>query len=475
MALLKPRRALSIDVRCPICNETMEKPRMLRCHHFACLDCLMMSEDGNNLKKPRAKDVYICSVCHQTTTQEELVDAQIVADLLEADENAKKEFLSCHLCKRDTPKYRCRDCKACYCTSCKSNHDLIPTCSRHKCAPLDEGDNLKLHVDKVVFCRVHADKMVELNCRDCEKMICVLCKASEHHQHTAETIAEALERLRPRIQENKLKLQEQVDHCDEAVADLQRKAAQVESHFMHVKGKADEQLRTVIDKANADHEELIQELTATKDKDLEKLGKSIEKVRHKSKSVRDSIYWVEDVMSNVYNSSLLQELQSGPSSHRLLKIKPISDVIEPVTEFSLNVNKLNFQSERIPKGNIVGVLKAPKIHINSKQRNNGNFRVMFDRKECRVSICARNIDELLSKARNKYRAFTGYLLKVYVNDDLKIYSKLAEFGFSQTQRTVNFLFEDKMSACEEDDNIVTELYDGSERLVACEKQEAVYE
>ena len=111
-------------------------------------------------------------------------------------ENCDK--VKCEQCSDDCGEatWKCTECKIGLCESAKIAHLRIPMLKGHKVASLDsEGEKL---IDNIIFCKVHEDIPAQLNCYDCDQIICSTCNRIDHKGHTIETIEEALERILPK-------------------------------------------------------------------------------------------------------------------------------------------------------------------------------------------------------------------------------------------------------------------------------------
>ena len=140
-----PQENLKRMLECPICLGTLKNAKMLQCVHFFCNNCL----EGT-----RTEHQFTCSVCRQVTRSQNVGNVPVVNDILEALNSPLKNGASCTMCKKDTSKYRCTDCKATYCPDCKDKHDEIPICQQHISVEI-EDDETDLVVDKLVFCPTH--------------------------------------------------------------------------------------------------------------------------------------------------------------------------------------------------------------------------------------------------------------------------------------------------------------------------------
>ena len=180
-------------VECPICLETLTEPRMFGCFHFCCQKCV---NDMVQVKVGKSVG-YKCPLCRQFTAKGQLHPLPIMAKLLEAVNLAKGEMETCRKCKKAVPAWRCVDCKKNFCAECKRHHNDFELFQTHTWEKYGNGQNVTAKIDEVVFCDVHRSKAAEIHCRNCNQLICLLCNGTTHKQHTAETIAEALERILP--------------------------------------------------------------------------------------------------------------------------------------------------------------------------------------------------------------------------------------------------------------------------------------
>ena len=330
-------------LECALCHKTLKQPKMLRCYHFFCANCLNVSRQkhvGNSNSSSSAS--YTCHVCRLSTREAEVTDVPIVEDLLDALEQSKEEKLTCQMCKSDEPRYRCADCKMLYCKTCKANHDIIPMCSRHRCCQLN-GDSQEIVVDKLVFCRDHPDEIAKINCMQCNAIICVLCNAVNHNDHKVETITDAVHRLEPIIDANRKTMEKHIENCAATISVLERKSRDIMDHEAKLKEQAKLQLVQVKEQAEHDCTQLLQEIGAATAKDMTKISKNIQILTTKMDSMKNAIVWTDTMMRTAHSTSLLLELQSGPS-RRLLDMERKIDYPELTRETQFSSDKLVLKS-----------------------------------------------------------------------------------------------------------------------------------
>ena len=93
-------------------------------------------------------------------------------------------------------------------------HDKIEQLQSHLWTAFHPGTSAVL--DGIVFCDAHKHRVVEFNCLDCSKLICLLCllDPTTHKLHDIESVAEADGRRKQLHREANRKFEEATDEMD---------------------------------------------------------------------------------------------------------------------------------------------------------------------------------------------------------------------------------------------------------------------
>jgi uncharacterized protein YjiS (DUF1127 family) len=122
------------------------------------------------------------------------------------------------------------------------------------------------------FCSVHPEEQIKLYCKDCQKVVCMVCHATEHNKHACLGVKESAEQFRVQLNEDI----NQVDRCvQQSQVELKRLKTDKEDFMQTIRATEREivqsyyQLRALIDSHKL---ELIRELNAIKDRRLKDIA-----------------------------------------------------------------------------------------------------------------------------------------------------------------------------------------------------------
>ena len=209
------------ELTCAICLSRYNQPKILPCLHSYCKGCL---EDI--MKKPQEKKSITCPQCkvvHEIPPQgiDGFTTFFTINNLLEllhiheSTEETPVESIKCTSGLDDNPAVaRCLTCSDYLCESCCTIHQKQKLSRDHEIKTLKEikqSDKMtgvrSLH--KRQHCEEHKDKLLELYCKTCKKVICLLCVLVTHKQHdyavVSETRAEVQKQLEKQISELQVK------------------------------------------------------------------------------------------------------------------------------------------------------------------------------------------------------------------------------------------------------------------------------
>ncbi|ELT93942.1 hypothetical protein CAPTEDRAFT_89730, partial [Capitella teleta] len=177
-------------LHCMICFEQYDSPKMLRCAHTFCAECLQGYYSTYQQQKRAVPGKIPCPTCRELTTLpsngvsglrndfkvqkiEEMFKSMNIRD--------RANSRSCDSCKsqRKTSqaKVYCAGCSMNYCDSCMKKHNKNPLFKAHQV--LDKATEKSSDF----FCKVHKGESGKFFCRTCELVICTLCIMNSHEGH----------------------------------------------------------------------------------------------------------------------------------------------------------------------------------------------------------------------------------------------------------------------------------------------------
>ena len=321
---------------CQLCLETPKSAKLLRCFHIYCSHCLETvktspdsakkneeqdkSEDG----KPASNDerdviAYTCTVCQRTTVADQVEIASIVETVAEAVEELSTSGSACCACSKGSSEYRCLDCRKRYCASCKLTHDVIPACATHLCVKVEaDGEEEQLYIDRSVQCKKHNRQTCELNCIDCETLICLVCRALDHKEHKVESIESAVDRLKPQAQRTVELLNERRADYAKEIEQLRKTREDFDRKANKLKAAAKERMEYVIALTREHYEQVIADIDQRRQQDDDVILQEINTLRDETDFLKRITDWSETMLRCAHASSLLEEIQAGPSRRLML-------------------------------------------------------------------------------------------------------------------------------------------------------------
>uniref|UniRef100_A0A8C8S104 RING-type E3 ubiquitin transferase n=1 Tax=Pelusios castaneus TaxID=367368 RepID=A0A8C8S104_9SAUR len=189
---------------CKICYDLYTVPKILPCLHSYCQHCL----------EPLVKDGALqCPECRLQTDvtggASSLKTNFFINSLLELFQMKHNRDLACTVCsdaqKILTATARCLDCKDFLCQSCTQGHCCSRLTLHHKVVKLGEflaGEyDAELRLLQELCCQDHQREALRFFCDTCSAPICRDCRMLEHFQHKVVSMANAVQRERPSVEQ----------------------------------------------------------------------------------------------------------------------------------------------------------------------------------------------------------------------------------------------------------------------------------
>lgn len=185
-------------LQCMICFEPYRSPKMLKCGHTFCADCLTGYQKTYVQQKGAVPGKLPCPTCRDLNT----LPAEGVAGLrndfkVQKIENLFRtmnvrrkasitECIACHAQKKTAPaSVYCFNCAKSYCDKCLKQHEKNALLHGHKVVsrttPIPG-------VSADLECKIHPGEQGKYMCRTCDTVICTLCIMNDHSDHDASEI-----------------------------------------------------------------------------------------------------------------------------------------------------------------------------------------------------------------------------------------------------------------------------------------------
>ncbi|XP_042894909.1 tripartite motif-containing protein 2 isoform X2 [Parasteatoda tepidariorum] len=196
------RQITSQFLKCGICLDRYENPKVLPCLHTFCERCLVRYMPPESL-------TLSCPVCRQQSIVPRagvpaLQTNFIISNLMETLDHPSK----CHRCAMQPSASKCAECEGFLCEDCSRCHQIEDATRNHKLLSLSE---IALQEKQgSLMCPKHDSQTLRFYCRECETAICVTCTDIEHKGHL--TI-----RLREAVNDQKEMLSNLLDNVEEKI------------------------------------------------------------------------------------------------------------------------------------------------------------------------------------------------------------------------------------------------------------------
>ncbi|XP_038270437.1 E3 ubiquitin-protein ligase TRIM56-like isoform X2 [Dermochelys coriacea] len=189
---------------CKICYDLYTVPKILPCLHSYCQHCL----------EPLVRDGALqCPECRLQTDvpggASSLKTNFFINSLLELFQIKHNRDLACTVCsdaqKILTATARCLDCKDFLCQSCTQGHCCSRLTLHHKVVKLEEflaGEyDAEMRLLQELCCQDHQQEALRFFCDTCSAPICRDCRMLDHFQHKVVSMANAVQRERPSVEQ----------------------------------------------------------------------------------------------------------------------------------------------------------------------------------------------------------------------------------------------------------------------------------
>ena len=256
---------------CAVCLDNMltRNPRLLKCHHRFCSECLNQLIIDGSIQCPKCRKGTVVTNNDVNELQADFT-LQQMKDYL--DEINLKKTVLCQLCLTESATLKCLECLQLLCGECKHQHHKIETFQNHKIYKL---------------CKKHLEGAITHVCVKCVQQVCAKCVIKEHSKCglAVKTYDEGIEQLtnnmtkckddiKGRIQDVK-RFQEELETKLKTVDSAMREVEDIKQYHLEQIEKAEQKLE-ILNQSKIEGER-IKEIYNIKLKEMEKVGQLIPK------------------------------------------------------------------------------------------------------------------------------------------------------------------------------------------------------
>ena len=185
------------EIRCKICKNRYEDPKLLPCLHTFCRSCL-----EKNLQKHGG--VLYCPICpgeirSAYSDVDKLLSNFMVSHFLQAiDLKRGTSSKQCESCDENVAaSSRCFECSDFLCDNCVEAHRRVRFTKLHRVVSVTNlsADDLR----RMPRCSTHAHEAVKMFCKQCKKLVCRSCILNQHDDHVLVSLKDAVDEAKPRL------------------------------------------------------------------------------------------------------------------------------------------------------------------------------------------------------------------------------------------------------------------------------------
>ena len=272
------------ELTCAICQDLLNKPKILPCLHSFCTGCLKewsgrlanLDPSKRHLECPLCRAKVLLSTSRAVEELPSHFSAIRLVEIVRLQEQAgsKKVTLICQNCDDEQKAVAsCSECAMFLCEFCEKYHKKTKATKDHKICSLDEmrkgtGEVPSILPEKVEMCPTHPTKPLELYCKCEEVLICRDCIIKKHKDHDYDVISDVVEGEKKILREALPGIQQLVDEVENAVTKVKGRRKDVESRKDENLCKLDDIFHSLHAALDERQQQLREEITGdSKEKD----------------------------------------------------------------------------------------------------------------------------------------------------------------------------------------------------------------
>ena len=185
---------LSEDLKCSVCLNVYDDPRMLPCLHSYCCKCIIPLVDSEAVKCPQCRSQHILP----SSGVAGLICNTNLSKRVEKLSINNTSALTCGVCQSTAQAVSfCFSCNQYLCTLCDESHKRMSMFKRHTLVPPEKAKQTSR--PPVYKCPKHPDEALKVYCIKCEEVICRDCALYHHQRHSFKPAEEATDEIKMKL------------------------------------------------------------------------------------------------------------------------------------------------------------------------------------------------------------------------------------------------------------------------------------
>ena len=266
--------ALEDLLKCTICMERYQDPRLLHCGHTFCLNCLERLRTSTHWTRS-----LTCPVCRKATPmssggvaglQRDFRVSQIHDAFSAVTVSSPHASRHCDIClvsgQRKDGTFSCLQCKKRLCSECLDRHRRQQQFRSHTLVKADPDM-------ATVMCREHDENCTHL-CQACHKLVCVTCMLVTCSSHTCLEVGLAVRDMAGQVERLHANLEERLVQVTDCLAAHEQITAAKTKLFDDTEAEIKKHTTKLIRIVQENSRNLLEELDTIRTKTLDSLSVS---------------------------------------------------------------------------------------------------------------------------------------------------------------------------------------------------------
>jgi len=176
----------------------------------------------------------------------------------------------CELCEENKVVNKCLECKQGLCQQCSKIHQRATGTRHHNIFPISSPEAKSISFKTSTLCEQH-NRPIELWCVQDQVLVCMLCIATNHHSHKCQTLQEAFNLAKDKIDTLLLSSKSTLDTSNSSVLKLESELKAMDTKKIELKNSIDiyfNQLKLLLNQRHSQITDSLNSLIENEKKDL---------------------------------------------------------------------------------------------------------------------------------------------------------------------------------------------------------------